>query len=280
MGIPPDLGTGADGAYNPGSSTTLPDGTYNYTSVNIASGIVITFSNVIIKCTGTVTIDGSLNGDSQGSAGGPANYVYQGHGQDGQGTGKGGGGSGCRVGWCTASGGGGAGYGSVGTAGTVGDGYCAFPGYAGISFGDIQLSSINLGSGGGAGGYQAEPGRYGGAGGYGGGAIKIMARNFVLTGGIYARGGNGGAGAYAGGGGGSGGTIWVRTDKLIATGGSILATGGSGGSNTKSGGAGGVGRIRLDYNTLTDGTISPANGYTDTSDYVMSSSAIFFGMNT
>ena len=61
--------TGADGALNPTSNATialLPSGVFNYTTVNIPTGVTVTFTKnvantpVTILATGNVTIAGSV----------------------------------------------------------------------------------------------------------------------------------------------------------------------------------------------------------------------------
>lgn len=68
--------TGADGAFNPTANAVLqlpPDGVFNYTTVNIPSGVTVTFQKnanntpVYILATGAVTISGTIKVD--GSAG-------------------------------------------------------------------------------------------------------------------------------------------------------------------------------------------------------------------
>ena len=79
----------------------------------------------------------------------------------------------------------------------------------------------------------------GGAGGSGGGLVRITAGNLVLEGQILA---NGGAGGWLGGGG-SGGGVKISTDTLSGSG-SIQANGGSGGGAA---GGGGGGRVAIYY---------------------------------
>ena len=89
--------TGALGPFNPTSNTTVPlppDGVLNYTTVNVASGVTVTFTpnaaNTPIRllATGDVTIDGTINlngGDGQdassaimlnpGGLGGPGGFA-------------------------------------------------------------------------------------------------------------------------------------------------------------------------------------------------------------
>ncbi|GEM_PF-2311624 len=59
--VPPDLGTGVDGAKIVSSDETLTSGVYNYTSLTIDSGKILTVpGDAMIKCLGTITINGSI----------------------------------------------------------------------------------------------------------------------------------------------------------------------------------------------------------------------------
>ena len=70
--------TGADGPFSPTGNTTLtlpPSGVFNFTTINIPSGVTVTFTRnagntpAILLATGNVTINGTL--DVSGSAAGP-----------------------------------------------------------------------------------------------------------------------------------------------------------------------------------------------------------------
>ena len=249
-----DYGDGSNGAFNPTSDGVL-SGVKNYSSINIPAGVTITFDNATIKCNGPVLIAGTVSGNGTGYAGGIADGNEQGGGNDGSGSGKGGGGYGCRIDHFEAASGGGGGYGSAGTAG-IGIHGNPGPGIAGPAYGDAQLTTLCMGSGGGAGGTQARPTRVGGSGGAGGGAIKIIAPNITVSGSLSACGANGGASAWAGGGGGSGGSIYLIGNSVSISG-SLSVSGGTGGSGSMPGGAGGVGRIRIDYGSLTGNMPTP-----------------------
>jgi RHS repeat-associated protein len=134
--------------------------------------------------------------------------------------------------------GGGAGYGGNGGYGRGAP--------AGIAYGDMY-EPFMLGSGG---GYSWK-----GPGGAGGGAIKIIAKNMLVDGNIFANGMNGNSNPYAGAGGGSGGSIWIVADTLAGTG-KFSANGGYGGSSwcCGSGGGGAGGRIAV-YTTSLAPTI-------------------------
>lgn len=253
--------TGADGVFNPITSQSIqlpPDGVFNYSSVNIPTGVIITFiknaanTPVTILSQGDVTIAGTIDVSatqptsvSDAGIAGPGGYNGGRGGQPGgaagawatawttpnigrAGTGPGGGLPGpvhlsTPWGKAIAAGGGGA-YGSAATPGS----YC--PANPGAVYGNVTLIPLIGGSGGGGGaGGSVMPGSGGGGG---GGAILIASSGTInVTGSILA---NGGVpvppGALDGrgtlGGGGSGGAI-----RLIATtmsgNGSISAAGGS-----------------------------------------------------
>lgn len=261
--------TGADGAYNPTVSESVqlpPDGIFNYTGVNIPSGVTITYlknaanTPVTILSSGDVTIAGTINVSattptnvSDPGIGGPGGYNGGGGGQPGgtistwvngysgpnvgrAGVGPGAGGPGSvhvpsadpsyGVVPDVAVGGGGA-FGAI--AVTSGGNYS--PTTPGVTYGNTTLMPLLGGSGGGGGaGGPVAPGSGGGGG---GGAILIAASGTInVTGSILA---NGGApftlgalstGRGACGGGGSGGAI-----RLIATtvsgNGTISAIGGT-----------------------------------------------------
>ena len=230
--------TGADGALNPATDTVVvlpPDGVLNYTTVNIPSGVTVTFQRnvintpVVMLATGDVTIDGTLSVDGQASPGvgsaGDGNPADDGDpglgGPGGFAGGQGGtlanpmGGDGLGPGAGTRAtgrhnsttnpanigcGGGGGGFGSAGAIGanTHINVYCASrAGNGGPSYGNSQLSPLIGGSGGG-GGY-AGTALNGSGGGGGGGAILIAASGTVTVNGtINARGGASGSTSGAG----------------------------------------------------------------------------------
>ena len=189
-----DCGNGSDGDLRVEAGKTLTiNGTKNYKSIYVAKGATLTVSawngsiggELLLKCTGSAVIDGSINVDAKGYIGGP------------------GVGSSGRLWAYSAPGGGGygrmwgAGGGSYGTSGAYGSGYNVNPGSApGSCYGDVAAGSIFMGSGGGA-------DSQGYAGGVGGGAIKIMADSIIISGTVSSIGGTG----Y--GGGGSGGSVWI-----------------------------------------------------------------------
>lgn len=238
------LGNGSDGALNVSSGTTTIDGLKQYTSVDVASGATLTCNAnngvLVILVQGEVTIAGALNLNGKGLAGGNSLWHYTSNAttiiltsSKGGGPGGGPGSNGY-----TAAGSGG-GFGTAGTA-------SANPG--GVAYGDVDLSILHMGSGGGSSGMYA--GQSAGqtfdgvAGGNGGGGLVLVAKKITVTGTISANGANG-SGA------GSGGMIFLVALNMVLGTNLVAATGGT------SAVAGGVGRIRLDYATKI-GSTNPA----------------------
>jgi hypothetical protein len=276
--------TGADGAFAPSTtqSIAVPEsGVFNFTTVNIPSGVTITFTRsstnkpLTILATGDVVIAGTINIDGKPGntnatpgAGGPGGFSggAGGYGFDqsfsgvpGDGPGGGGGGlSGTTITGANIGSGGGGGYGTAG--GTGGGGTNG--GVGGPKFGAVTVLPLIGGSGGGGGGTSAN--LRGGAGGGGGGAILIASSTTItISGTIFARGGTGSG--YAnfnyGGGGGSGGAIRLIANTTSGTG--ILNVSGGGGGNGfyHGAGSGGQGYVRLEAYDASNftGTTSPTN---------------------
>ncbi len=275
--------TGADGAFNPSCTptpctvtVTLPaNGTFNYTTVSVASGITVKYASnaantpVFILAQGNVTITGTI--DISGAGGAPGFYGFMlssnrglggpggfhgGNGSNGlavvdggSGLGPGGGAGGPLYGGGYRTGGGG-GYltaGSPWNPGQTG---------AGGPFGTPTLQPLVGGSGGG-GGAGSFPITTAGGGGGGGGAILIAAgtsttpATITVSGSILAKGGasdQGGYG-YVGGGSGSGGAVRLVAQTITGAG-TINLTGGQGIVGTGNS-AGGYGRLRLEAVTNT-----------------------------
>jgi hypothetical protein len=256
--------TGADGAFNPTANTEvqLPaDGILNYTTVNILSGVTVTFKKnsnntpVYILATGDVTISGtiSVNGSSAsgiypgeggvGGFGGGHGGVQNTYG--GRGLGHGGGNPGTSLLYSAWSGyygdgGGGGGFGSSGGSNQAG---------GSGTYGNERLIPMIGGSGGGGGRSYSYTGTGGGGG---AGAVLIASSGTIsVTGTITANGGNGATATYTGGSGGSGSGGAIRLiANTISGNGTISANGGTHSA------AGGNGRIRIEtYNlTRTSGT--------------------------
>lgn len=255
--------TSVDGAFNPITNTELqlpPNGIFNFTTVNIPSGVTVTFKKnasntpVYILATGDVTIAGSINVNGtagsimQPGIGGPGGFDGGFGGTisvaGGKGIGPGGGSGAALPTYTTTKGGGGGAYAD--------------------SYGNERIVPLIGGSGGGGGSGDAS---YTGGSGGGGGAIMIASSTTVtITGAITVSGGSGSASSSSGGGGGggSGGAIKIIAN-TIAGNGTISANGASGGAGGQmcnpyyccplscwkvNGVNGGSGRIRLEANTL------------------------------
>lgn len=241
--------TGALGAFNPTSNieVVLPtNGVLNYTTVNIPSGVTVTFTKnaantpVYMLATGDVIVAGTINVNGGNATstdpgkGGPGGFDggYGGatNTPGGKGFGPGGGNPATNN-----NGGAGGGFGGNGSNN------CSNVNTGGLSYGNVRLLPLIGGSGGGGGSVSNQPG---GRGGGGGGAIVIASSTSItVTGTISANGGNK-SGDY-GGGGGSGGGIKLVAD-VISGNGTITATRGYGGN---CGGDGGPGRIRIEATT-------------------------------
>ena len=139
-----------------------------------------------------------------------------------------------------ASGGGGGGFGAPGgTGGRGGDGKNCGAGVTGRDGGaggkatDRAALTFRAGCNGGDGAKSNESGSMIGAGGFGGGAVGLIARDLILvTGTIDAGGGGGQTGLdrAGGGGGGSGGMVFVESKEVNLDASSLLAANGGGGA--------------------------------------------------
>lgn len=196
--------------------TEKPDGIWNYTTIDVAAGVVVSFNKnaantpVIWLATGAVTIDGTVRVDGQNAVfnsrtpgqGGPGGYRggWGGMRQDTDpfsysgeaGLGPGGGRQGVnRLDW--------------GNAGQYGNAY-----------GTPYVDPLIGGSGGG-GGSSTETGNGGGGGGGGGAILISSSRDITVNGAITAKGGDksllNGDGGY-----GSGGAIVLVADRVLGTG--------------------------------------------------------------
>ena len=278
--------TGADGPFNPTINTAVqlpPSGVLNYTTVNIPTGVTVTFiknatnTPVVILTTGDATIagtidisgknstdsgaagNGNLGDDGLPGAGGPGGYAGGAGGKSattpsvaadgGAGQGPGGGGRGPGA---LPRGGAGGGYATAGATDRFGDSI------GGTTYGSSALLPLIGGSGGGGGAGGTAFAGTGGAG--GGGALLIAASGTItISGSILATGGTSGSSSGSGagptGGGGTGGAIRIVAT-TIAGNGTVSAVGGNTGSETGTGsafngGAGSIGRIRMEAETFT-----------------------------
>lgn len=265
--------TGADGAFAPTANQTLQipeSGTFNFTTINIPSGVTIKFTPnpkntpVTMLASGNITIAGIIildgapaNTNNTGGVGGPggfrggtggsANASYAGT----TGDGRGGGEAGNSDNGANSGGGGGGGHASAGSnaSGSAPNRI----GTGGPRYGSNTLLPLVGGSGGGGGGadvHASYGSNNGGSAGGGGGAILLASSNTItFSGSISAKGGNG-PGIYHGssGGGGAGGAIRLVANAISGTG-SLDVRGGAGGYPNyggSSGGSGGYGYIRVE----------------------------------
>jgi hypothetical protein len=193
-----------------------PDGIWNYTTIDIASGVVVSFAKnaantpVIWLASGPVTIDGTVRLDGQNAV---FNTRIPGEGGPG----------GYRGGWGASrqdmppnSYSGEAGLGPGGGKQGIARVEWALAGQYANAYGTPYVDPLIGGSGGGGGGGGETNG--GGGGGGGGGAILIASsRDITVNGSITAKGGDkstlNGDGGY-----GSGGAIVLVGDRLLGTG--------------------------------------------------------------
>lgn len=261
---------GSDGVLNPTTSINInmgdhPNGIYQYTSVNIPSGVTVTFipnsnnSPVTWLVQNSCIISGEVwllgqpgqgaqvNNNTQGGQGGPGGWSG---GNGGvavtSGQGPGGGLAG------TANEGFGANA-SYGTLGAINDGGIS----SGPTYGNIYLIPLIGGSGGGGSTIDIY---YGVGGGGGGGAILIAASGSIqVNGAVRANGGSSGGshgnnGSPAGGG--SGGAIRLVASQITGSG-WIFTDAGRGSGNYGNGANAGQGRVRFDsYQNSFSGQIS------------------------
>lgn len=284
-------GSGADGAKTVAASENItPDTWYEYTTLTVDSGQTLGLSGagrMLLRCSGKVTVDGTISVVGKGTAGGAAgaggaiNTVgdagsagVAGDTNGGLVSGGGGGGGGGASG--TFDGGAGGvggvstdtGCGTAGSAGAAGVAATSDGGAGGVGdkFGiltDIDFFLNNVGKlilntapggggGGGGGGDAGAAGKDGGAGGAGGGCVLIIAPEVdVPSGGIISSSGAGGSAGT--------GTALTRG----AGGGGAGGTGGNiiiitkkytnAGNVTVAGGAGGAGGVNSGYGNRSGG---------------------------
>ena len=242
--------TGADGAFSPQVDTTLQlpeDGIFNFTTVNIPSGVVVRFEKnetntpVVILATGDVEVAGQINvsgsnatpsGASGGGnlgddgipgQGGPGGFDGGFGGTienpiGGNGLGPGGGFGATRLSGSNGCPGNGAGFASAGSVG-----FSCQGGVAGVAYGNAELQPLIGGSGGGGGHAGAILGGSGGGG--GGGAIMIASSGTInISGIIVANGGLAGpsSGTSSGGVGGEGSGGAIRIVATTVSGNGVL----------------------------------------------------------
>ena len=254
----PNYGTGADGVLTLSGTVTKQE--YNLADGSSISGLTLSNSYLpsIIRCLGTLTISGAIQGNGLGYAGG-ARGTTANIGYPGTGPGRGA----PPQAWNQSAGGGGH------AAPGGGEASINAPGYPYDGLADILKGSYDVycaGSGG-AGGISdgTQTGTYGGAGGSGAAGLILIAPTVVFgSSALMSLNGNNGEAAYridvtwhpCGGGGGSGGFLLVLAQNIVlpSSGTIITAVGGAGGASIASaaGGNGANGRIYLCYlNSIT-----------------------------
>ncbi|MFN0086212.1 MAG: hypothetical protein ACKVX9_12565 [Blastocatellia bacterium] len=255
--------TGADGAFNPGASQTVQvpeSGVFNFTTVTIPTGVVITFQRnsrntpVTILATGNITINGHLyligsqpsatfmvgRGGPGGFDGGRGGFAINGETQGANGEGPGGG----RGGNASTGSPGGGGFATAGGNGGTDTG--------GATYGSSALIPLIGGSGGG-GGYATTNLNSVGTGGSGGGGSLLLATSGTISfqglGRIYAYGGSANLvqNSVNCGGAGAGGAVRMVANAI--TGPTFAEVGGGG--PVVGCGAGGAGYIRIEACNLT-----------------------------
>ena len=228
------ISDGSDGLFHPTSITTIDlaeDGTFNFTTIIIPSGVRVTFRQnaantpVYLLATGDITIDGtvSVSGGAVGENwnGGPSGFDGGPGGVPGATTGGNGGGPGGGMGGPYRNPGGGGGFATPGDDGKT-DRCVSTPGLGGhvVPYIPGLFHGGSGGGGGGSGPYESIPG---GDGGGGGGALYVSTPTTIhIKGSVLANGGGGGwcyTSAFCGtrcgpAGGGSGGFIWIEAETL------------------------------------------------------------------
>lgn len=268
----------------PQYKTVTIDDTYtlNTFSATTGGGVAIIMANKAIGGSGTIYgLGKGFQGAPTGVGGGPG-YEQQGYSYAdnvidyGASANEGAGGGGKK--W--AGGGAGGGGGSHGGSGNSGQtfGGADDPGDPGNTYGQADCERINPGSGGGAGGGDADnPAAFtGGAGGRGGACLILIAPQvdissltINLNGAVGTSRGTGGDNG-GGGGGGSGGACLIKGDIVTLGTNKVTVAGGDGGtgaSGTESGGDGGTGRIAVQYGSEISGSTSPS--YDETNDPIL-----------
>lgn len=221
-----ERGDGSNGALVVTSATTLEQGIYNYTTIEVQDSATLTLGQYTwLRATESFVNNGTITADGKGAAGGAGGGSPK---SGGTGLCPGNGGAGNHDGHDPGAAGGAGNY--WGTTRLLDDGQT-----------ETIISDVMHGQAYGAGG---GGGRYGGTGGKGGGGIVITAPIVTNTGTISAKGAQGGNGGNwgGGGGGGAGGSIIIAADTINDTG-TVTVAGGAGGGGETTGGTGGTGYL-------------------------------------
>lgn len=256
-------GTAADGQDVTISAATNLSGIHHYRNLTVNAGVTVTIDSgypLAIIATGTVTVNGTIEGSGKGAPGGLGGGTVSPNGQSGTaallgGAGGGGGHSPTHLG----------GTGGLtrnlrfestpGAGGTPGGNGGSAP-LTRALFGAFDHAGYHGGGGGGGGAEDVISGNDGGSGGSGGGYLYIEAASVLIgpTGLLRCNGANGApaVGADAGGGsGGGGGLIHIRTRSYTSNG-TVEAVGGVGGAGAGTGSSGGNGGPGLVYIEVLD----------------------------
>ena len=253
------LGSGEDGARTDSASATIAKGEYHFTDYTLDAGYTLgstssTDAHLIIRCTGTCTIAGTIDLNYDGASGGADGFGTVGTaGSDGSFGGAGG--SGGNDGYNSGRGGhvyntntsisGGSSRTTITQDGAAGAAVSSNSRLENVLKHKGFISDSYSTGGGGGGGGTGTSVDDAGNGGDGGGVVIIIADTIDFQSGavITAKGANGGSSTNNAGGGGGGGGSVILVAKNITNNGTITVTGGSGGSSGVgvTGGAGGTG---------------------------------------
>lgn len=236
------------------SANQALDGTHFYTDFTLDAAKTVTLGDnserLVIIASGTITINGIIDGVGAGSTGGAGGS------EGGSGTAGasgssqvgGGGGAGAGATGAGAAGGGVTWHGSLRASGAAGGATAGANGSAGTTLDneDAFLDRSVMGGAGGGGGGSAGVGATAGSGGRGGGSVVLIAPTIVLgvdseiktTGVTHTAGNNSSSG---GGGGGGGGHIIMHCNSFTDNGCAFSVAGGAGGASGGTGGDGGNG---------------------------------------
>ncbi len=239
-----DFGDGSDGSVTHSSNTSIAPGVYNYINFTLNSGITLTQNNrgpLVIRCTGTCTINGTITANGMGGRGGygaaPPYVNPDSAYQNVEGT------YGIYPYHNLLSGG----SGGANNSGYRGGSSILTLGGSGTSAGStpaararLMALAMNEAIWGGAGGRQEDAS---GVAGDGGGSILIIANAIAFNSGAILN-ANGNTGASACGGGG-GGVIVFAYKTLSADAGTKNVSAGAGGAAAYAGGAGWTQNIQV-----------------------------------
>jgi hypothetical protein len=253
---PTSTGTGATAAHEGTvtiSASQALSGIHFYTDFTLDAGDTLTIADnagrLCIVATGTITINGTIDGIGAGGSGGPTTLPNQDGREGGDGTSQpGGGGGGGSA--CIGGDGGNGGHAVGGRGGDIFVAGAQGQDNTGALVGIAHPYGIYGGGGGGAGGGGDAPTENGGAGGNGGASIVLIAPNVILGAAsvLQTSGANGASGVATvgggggGGGGGSAGNVYVFCRSFTDNGATFTQTAGTAGGGSGGTGGGAAGR--------------------------------------